>query len=582
MKYCFVFLLFAIFGNNCFSQVSMILLKIDTLKFSHRTGGQEIDSLPDYFAGTITLNSGGYLNNPYGKFQNNYTSVFNYFNSHFHPTIKSNFLYSSLPHIGFQYSFGSKGLQLLHADYQQYFSKNFGINLEINRSSLNEMMRNGSYKNNQIKFSTLYKSSRFKNYSNLNFSDNKISQNGGLDENQSIETLPLEFLKINKSNANSELVNFNLKTQSYFNFRNDSIHDFGLIHKQELKIQNRKYREEGFLNLDYNTIYIDSFTSNDQYQWSQFVSSAGVYLIQNKISAEFLLSHNYWSYFNLGKNNDTNEISTLINLKYNFKNLNLSNQSTFNIFGAKNEIANTFSLSYNTNKLSIIGLSQFRNPLPTPFQRNYFSNTNFWKIQSLEKQLRFNNLISTEYKLNDDFYIKAELSHSLLKNNYFFIDSIWRNDTLNNLNTTIFNFRLNYKLKSFFIQPQLIFNLFSKEINFLPKYDFRTRFGFNKKLFEAKKLNFIIALDFSYQTERQFLNYKSDLDLYLFTNENLYTNKSLYKLDFFTAFQIDDFRFYIKTENLNYIWDKSNSFVFKNVPITPFYIRLGLTWDFFN
>ena len=134
-------------------------------------------------------------------------------------------------------------------------------------------------------------------------------------------------------------------------------------------------------------------------------------------------------------------------------------------------------------------------------------------------------------------------------------------------------------------QPYIIVNQFSAALNYIPKIDFRTRIGFNKKLFTAKKMDFICAVDFVYQGSRKLMTYASDLDLYILKSTNStiqFTNSSLYKIDFFTGFQIDQFRFYIKIENLNYIWNKQDSFVYENIPLTPFLIRIGLTWDFFN
>jgi hypothetical protein len=574
------FILF--FIQNNFGQEDLFLLKIDSLNFNYRTGGNDIDSLSDYHSGNISLNPGSFLNHPFSKFQNNYTNLLQNYSNQFRLNDHNKFVYSSMPHLGFSYSFGSKSLQMLHAEYHQFFSKKTGLNIEINRSSLGDMMRNGSFKSNDFKIKSLHQGRFYKNYTLIHFLSEERGQNGGLDSAQSVLNFPLEFLKVRRDNAKSELKNFKFSTQHYFNLLKDSLSDLGFQINQNLSIQNRKFYDNGNLSDFYQTIYIDSFSTRDQFQLSKLVNGAGIYLKQKAFFAEFLAQHYYWKFYNLNQHSDTNEIALKLNLEYKFSNYRIANKSSFTLIGSGNEWFNHFSFDYLKEKYKLKLKSDIDNLLPTVFQRNYYSNTNFWKTENLSKQFQIRNQLEAEFVLKENFSLFSGLSQSFYRNNYFFIDSKWRNDTLNNISLINFNLKSIFKVKSFIFHLQGFYNHFSKEFDYLPKFDFRSRIAFNKKLFEAKKMNFILAFDFSYQSLFRLKTFYNDLDLFVVNAENNFSATNRYKLDFFTGFQIDDFRFYIKAENINYIWDKSDNFEINNYPISPFYLRLGLTWDFFN
>ncbi len=487
-----------------------------------------------------------------------------------------------MPHLGFSYTFGSKNLQMLHAEYHQFFSNKTGINIEINRASLGSMIRNGSFKSSDFKIKTFHKGKSYKNFSSINFINEERGQNGGLDSTQSVLIFPLEFLKVNRSNASSALRNFNFSTQHYFNFLNDSLRDLGVRFNQNLKIQNRKFFDQGDLASFYSNILIDSFFTRDQFQHSTIANGAGLYMKQNRIFSELFVQHNYWKFFNLNQVSDTNEVCLKFNLSYTFSDFYFTNKSSFALIGAGNEWFNRFNLEYIKNKYKFTFTNSVENLLPTVFQRNYSSNTNFWKTTSLQTQFQFKNHLEASYELSEHISFFSGITQNYLRNNYFLIDSKWRNDTLSNISLIHFNLKSIFRLNNFIFHLQGFLNHFPEEFNYLPKFDFRSRIAFNKKLFQAKKMNFILAFDFLYQSMHRLQSFSSDLDLFVLNSTSNFSSENKYKIDFFTGFQIEDFRFYLKAENINYIWNKSDNFEINSYPISPFYIRLGLTWDFFN
>jgi hypothetical protein len=563
-----------------YGQGDLFLNGSDTLRLDSRTGGNELDSVADYHAGTLVLTPGSYSYSPFGRYQASYENFMPRFGSPFLTFNKQPFLFSGMPHLGFMYAFGSKGLQMLQVDYQQFFSKKFGINMAYSRSSMGQMMRQDNFKHNDFRFSTRFLGKRYKNYNQVFFQKSELNQNGGLDTNTSVLEFPLEFLPVRKLSAYSQMENFRAEAEHYINFLNDSIYGTGLFIGNQWSISNREYFESGQLDTVYSQVNLDTFNTRDQFQFAKILNSAGVYVQTKKFFAQFAVGHAYWDFQNLGTHRDTTELSLNGSLRYELKGLSFINRSYLNFVGAVGEKSSESRLKIERPKFLFSALLDYREKLPELQQRFYFANNFSWSAPNLktQKYLAAGGDIQWKGKLR----LEARLRYQLYHDYYFFMDSAWRNDSLPTLQLINLNFKADFRYKALLFQPMVVVNQFSKELSFLPVIDVRGRLALQKKIFKSQKLDFLVGVDVAYQSSRKLLDYVNALDVFVFSPSGQQTNPDLYKVDFFTAFQIETFRFYVKAENLDYLWNKSDSFVAVNIPITPFYLRVGLTWDFFN
>jgi hypothetical protein len=562
------------------AQQNLAFSTIDTVKLETRTGGNELDSITEYHAGFVVLSPGSFKNSLFGQYNNDYSFSLTRLNSTFIPFQKRNFKFTAAPHLGFMYSFGSKGIQMLNVEYQQFFSKKFGLNLSLNRNSMGEMVREGDFKFSETQLKSRFLDKRYKNYLDLSYQKIIKHHNGGLDTAQSVLEFPLTFLKARKTNAFDSIQQFKIQTEHYLNFLDDSIRGFGLNLNQKLSISNRVYREEDSLQKIYSKINLDSLKTRDQFQFAKVSNELGVYVSNKNLNFTFNFLHAYWRFQNLAQNQDTVELALSSALQFKIGKINLRNQFYFNLSGAKGEKYNNLIVSYKHAKFDLNGFLNFSQKLPDLWQRSYFANNYSWKLTNLK--LQTNTSVGGEFSFKMKQDLKAGMSYTNLKNNYFFVDSVWRNDTLNQLSLLSLNVRTSLKYKFLLFQPSIILNQFSSDLSHLPKLDFRSRLAINKKVFKSQKLDFILGVDFTYQSARKLIAYNNALDLFVLTNSSEKTNPNQYKFDVFTGIQVETFRFYIKAENLNYIWDKSDSYIYQGIPITPFYLRIGLTWDFFN
>ena len=88
--------------------------------------------------------------------------------------------YSSLPHLGFAYTFGMQGFQSTKVNYTQAFQNNLIININILRSQATGLLRNSSWKN-QYMSTKLYKTGKkVSSFLSLDFSTVTAENNGGV------------------------------------------------------------------------------------------------------------------------------------------------------------------------------------------------------------------------------------------------------------------------------------------------------------------------------------------------------------------------------------------------------------------
>lgn len=568
------------------AQYNLLYLKSDTLKITERTGGIGIDSLDMYHTGYFTTNPGGPWNNPFGRFGNDYLNVMSGFQNQqpFPKLLASKFI--ALPHLGFQYSFGSKSLQYVHAEYQQTFRKNTHLNVSYNRNSVGKetgFIRNNSFSNDVFQFLIDHQGKKYENLVYLNFSKSLRGLSGGIRTDTLIENFGLEYSPVFKQNANSINRNLQLGSQHLYNLGKDSTVKHGFVYKNQWSIQNRLYFEVDSLKKFYDTLYIHKDSTRDQFQMAR-INNAGGYFFKSKIfAAEALIQHSYWKFQNLGRNRDTNEIEFQGNLIFNLNRFTLKNSSSVNLAGALGEWKNDINAVYKQKNWDHSAGFTVSQVLPTPFQRQYFSNTSNWKTANLKTQGQRSVYYNFHNKSKFDF--SGQVGWKQLQNTYFLVHSptgySWRNDTLKMINLFSASLRGALQWKTLNLQPQVIVSSGTKEFSFIPQFDLRSKIFFNKKLFKAKKLDFIIGVDLRYQANYRVLAYDATLDLYRLPTENI-QHKAMLELDFFTGIQIDEFRFYFKFENIDYFWNPQTNLQQLGYPVSPNIIRLGLTWDFFN
>ena len=574
MRFIFLFVVICpliLFGQN------QLFTEKDTITFSNRAGGK-IDSLDMSYTNQLATFSGGGLNctnnvfTPQFFFQT--TGLQNF------RTIKplKPMQFSGVPHIGFTYSFGSKGSQFLHFDYQQAFSKKVLLNVDGLRNSSNGFLRNSKFNDNVVNVQ-LRRCDKF--YSLLlegSYASKAISLNGGITNDTFLTIQGLDFMPVAKNDAKNSIKMANVKLSHYFNLLKDSVNGFGLVIKNQYEATNRVYSETADSVPNWN---IDSMKTRDQYRLASIRNSAGIYYKQKRIYIDFLLQHRYWDYQNITKHRDTNEINATSSLRFDTKQFSLKNELTLNIIGAGGEWSNKSYLSTSFGKIDFSGTFQIEQKWPDAFQRFYFSNYYNYQLISYQLQTRVHTAATASYSFSSKHSIQLNYANTLLKNNYFFINNTWRNDTLDNVMLNSLSASGSFSFGIFTIQPKATLTVSTANFNYIPATTFNSRIFLKKRMFKAKKMEGIIGTDISWISSYNLLSYNTPMDAFIFNSTPQKFN-SMTNLSAFVGFAIDEFRFYARVENIGYIWNDRTNQVVVGYPIQKNFIRLGITWDFFN
>lgn len=569
-----------IISVNLNAQSLNTLYTTDTVRFESRIGGA-LDSIDLTNASVSTNLPGG----PISKGVSVFTSDWIFANHG--GQINQNFVrfspmrFSGLPHLGFSYSFGSRGVQNVQMEYQQAFQHGLLLNIDYTKNKLNGFQRNSAFANNNVQLQ-LQKKGVFYSFTTKGaYLTSYFETSGGLISDSLANDFALLLLPVQKEQSFSKTARSQAEMTNYFDFNRDSLNSIGLYTFHELKIRNIKYSEiSDTLSLIYSQTNFDNDTTADQNQWSQIGNGAGVYLHSSKINFLGGLNYNYWNYQNLGLFRDTVEINLKGEFNFTTSRLKLVSILDGNIIGAKNEFSSNTNAQLNFNSINVIGQLSIESKLPDYHQRfvqanNYSSFlSNYEKQQRVFASLRLKGSIKTlGYQFSSSF--------TALNNTYLFLNNQWTNDSLNALSLTQFGLRLNYSIGILNLQPSYYYSITAGTVQYTPQHQANLRVYLKGGLFKAKKLKAYIGLEGSYVSSYQRIGFNTLVGAYDFSVVSAAGNGPT-NLHFFTGFQIDEFKFFFRFENIGYFWNDHKTTVLNGYTIPGTQFRLGITWDFFN
>jgi hypothetical protein len=550
----------------------------DTLTFHFTTGGN-IDTFDLPYTFPITSVPGGSL----GRYNAVPTVDFYRRSAELQlnslPKLDQNWIVSALPHIGFFYSFGTKGTQFLHADYQQTFLNKSLLNIDINRSSSQGFGRNSDFANQDFKLAYRFGKNKFNGAIRGIYEQNTTTLNGGVSNDTTWLEQGIAFAPIRKENTNSLQRFFNSEATFKLNFLSDSTKlRAGIISKHNFSLWNRVYNEieDTLLNI-YPVTNINNDTTRDQFQDAKLKNSIGIFAESKKFHIALYGSHRYWRFQNLGNNIDQNETSTDINFGFHQKRIWANSENYLNLTGASNEFysKNNFKLGGRSKYVSI-GFNT-ESMLPQLIQRQYFGNNIYYSTQ-LNKQNRNDIYLSGAYPIwkLDVVFTVGTLAW---KNNLIWENYAWQIGNQSNQTVNYFKAKFHLDLNWFQAYPEFQIQNGS---DYLPQTVISGRFLVKKKLFAAKKLQISFAVDPQLSDSYTLMSYNTLLDNWYFdSNSNRVGGQKLSLHSTFTV-HIEEFKFFIRTENLQSFWSNVNTEIALNYYRPTFLLRLGISWDFFN
>jgi hypothetical protein len=555
------------------------LFYTDSIKINHRIGGQ-LDSIDQIVGVQSTTLPGGGWNLTENILPANFLSKFNGGQRFYDFSDWNQMRFTGLPHIGFAYSFGAKGTQFAKAEYQQVFNNSFLLNVDYIKYKSNGFLRNNDFSHNNIQLQLTKKGKFYSFELKGSYESSDVALNKGLVIDTLANDFSLIYLPVRNENARVKTQRARVLLANYFDLIKDSTKAFGFFTQHELRIKKYVYQENDTLFGIYSMVNFDSLQTYDQHQWSQISNGAGIFLQSTHAFLKTGINAEYWNFQNLGRYRDTTEISLFGDFNYKKRNTLISNQLDFNIIGAKNEFSNYFEIAQRFNSLFVNGSVRLENKLPDYYQRFAIGNNYETNLVNPQKQQRFDAMVKVNRNIGP-FDLTLGYNFNVSRNNYLFIENTWRNDTLSLFSFHQFNLRASYRFKALMIQPSYIYTLTDKSFRLIPSHQLQTRLLLKGGIFKAKKLIAYIGVDLALVSSYQRMGFNSSTSTFDLTSispsKNGFTN-----LHFFTGFQIDEFKFFVRMENIAYLWNDNNISQQTNYPIPSMQLRVGITWDFFN
>lgn len=551
----------------------------DTLRLTFRSGG-ELDSVDLYLFPNLTTLPGGYsgfqLGLPNDLFIRHSNGRYDGEEMSF-----SKMKFSALPHIGFAYTFGSKGTQGVKARYEQFFGKHTLLNVYFNQLRSNSFMRNGQYAFNEVGAQLNHARNRFIFQLNTVFKSSVKSQNGGLVSDSLIDQFALEFLNTNKTSAESSSKKLKLVASSMVDFTKDTLVSSGLFMDNGIGVKNYRYTETGDLSSLYSVINYDSLSTSDQFQQSTLSNGVGYYHLGKVSQFKAGLHLDYWKVFNLSRAFDTTEVRISGEWKTRIKKLDTYIYYENRLVGANNSQSGRAEVFTNISpRLKLNVTAFYSNQLPDQFVRYHLGNT-ILPVSDWKNEKRWSGSVGIVLDVNPTTSLNVNYTSQFVKDNYFFVNGVWSNSTLYNFQLHQARIGGEWRFSSLSVRPTYRFTYSTSEFTPFPTHRLDCRIVLSGFLFKAKKLKAYSGVDVQVQSSIRPTVYISMIDAFSLT-EQVNATGDVFNLHAFAGFQIDQFRFFLRLENIGYFWNDRSVELAQGYPFSPFQFRVGITWDFFN
>lgn len=562
------------------AQEKLLIEHVDTIDLKYRSNGYQLHQIDEANIGTIHLRpAAGFARVHEHHLAENLLEQpagFAYLPNRHKVAIKR----SALPYLGFQYAFGSGLNQAVNVDYHHFFSDSSHLHFRYHRRVSNGIIRNSDFTLNDLHLEFHQQRERLRYVVDAYYGGYDYTENGGIESDSLIGILGIDFIPIRKPNANNEIEKADLNWRNYYALYQDSVLSTGPVYHFNYTINKRKYQETPVIGTGFENIFIDSNQTRDWYQTAELKNGFGYYFSTSFLQVDGTINHRYWRYDNLSFRRDTNEVFIHSNLWMKWKGTEVRNEFYLNTLGALGELYNHSRIELSPlRNLAIEGGVRLDNRLPIPHQRFYFGNNIQWQLPTLNTQQIFH--IHGDLRYGDTNAINASLQWTTINNGLYLINNEWRQDTLNFVSVGALNIRGEFNVKKWFFYPSITLRFNTDNFQFQPLFSTRNRIAYKTGLFKAENLIIALGADFGFDTGHQILTW-NPLTNTMDPQPSEFTAPSLWRLNFFTSLQIDQFRFFVRAENLDYFINNPKSRIDPNIPITPFLIRLGITWDFFN
>lgn len=503
---------------------------------------------------------------------------------------------SALPHIGFGYIFGSQGAQRVSFRYGQVFPNNWVVNTQINTNKLEGFFRNTAYSQSHYGFSLSKQSDTYGLL--ISGETNKIERewSGGVLNDSLLDFFAPQFIPVLKESCNSTIKGFNAAIGSYLVLINNDKFRLNYINESSVFGLNRLFNETDTLIGIYENTNFDTLVSRDQFQQSTLDHFSGLRMNSSNSQYSIGVKASYWNYRNMGLFRDTLELDVEHKFKLNWKQFKFNHSASYNVLGAFRNWKMRQVISF---KQDNIGLNrfisyQFNNSLvkniPQVYQRFYVSNNTAYNNSNMNLESSYTQELSARFHqtLDTNHLLNISLSYGLgIQRGIYYFDSQslnWENNSsLSDNNIHQLKFAIAYQKNHLNIRQSYQYTQLNNQTLIIPRHYLYGSIDYKMGVFKDKKMELTFGLTYSLSSKTNIIPVIENMGVYDFLNIDINNiQNSIFNLGAYTSIEIETFRFFLKVNNLGYLWNDLQWNYVEGLYLPEVAVRVGITWDFWN
>lgn len=503
---------------------------------------------------------------------------------------------SALPHIGFGYIFGSQGAQRLSFQYAQVLPKNWVINTEIKTNKLEGFFRNTAYSKSHYGFSLSKQSDKFGLLISGNTNKVEREWSGGVLNDSLLDFFAPQFIPVRKESCNSILKIFNAALGNYFVLFNKGNLRLNYVNESSVFGLNRLFNETDTLGGIYENIYFDTLVSRDQFQHSTLDHFSGLRMHSNNSQYSIGAKASYWNYRNMGLFRDTLELDMEHKFKLEGNRFKFIHSASYNVVGAFRNWKLNQAISYKqeNSRLNRLISYQFKNSfiktIPQVYQRFYLSNNTMYTNSNMNLETSYTQELSAQMRqgMGVNHLLNLSLSYGLgIQRDIYYFDSQllnWdNNSSLSDNNIHQFKFNIAYQKNNLNIRQSYQYSYLNNQRFIIPRHYLYGSIDYKIGLFKDKKMEMTLGLTYSLSSKTNVIPVIENMGIYDFLNIDVDNfQSSLINLGAYTSIEIETFRFFLKINNLGYLWNDLQWNYVEGIYLPEVAVRVGITWDFWN
>ena len=489
-------------------------------------------------------------------------------------------IFTALPFIGFNYSFGTQGSQHIALSYYQAFKYGWIANLSYTSNSSSGFIRNSAWKNRDLLAVIGHYGRRYRIQIGLQTNSDFRKFSGGIASDTLLQYSPLSLVPVRKDSCASEVRQKSIFWKNEYNLTKDSMRFIGIYHRSSIENFRRKFAELDTLLGLYPGVYYDTLNTLDQMEQTLQKNALGVGSRTSHWQFEALATADYWRFRMRGNQRDTLELGLTSAMKYHVKNTSLKINYQYRFFGAFNASQLSGALSHRFLRKHLVSANFIAGLVaPEVFQRFYFGNTFQWSMQQAQLQRIFQGDLAVQGELFDVAY-RVQVKGLLTQGVYCFNGSVWDNHNgQSNQQLMEFQLALGKTWKGFSVEPKGYY--LAQKNRVLPNLGAGIGMKYQGYLGKSKNLFVFTQVNYMYHQGYRTLSLVPQLSLLDLSAVNL-TESKYHSLNALMGFKVKTFQFHVALDNLGTFFMPTQQMLYKDIPIPTWQLKMGVTWVFWN